>query len=68
MLADPEGMIQGRERKFDAAKMVIKTLEKIHKTNVEFKFQGSIETNTHIWSENDIDIVTSIFTLYCFIF
>ena len=23
MLADPEGMIQGRERKFDAAKMII---------------------------------------------
>jgi hypothetical protein len=41
----------------EAAKEVIKHLEKSHGKEVDFKFQGSIETNTHIWSENDVDVV-----------
>lgn len=41
----------------NAAQMVISTLKKNHGNEVDFKFQGSVETNTHIWSENDVDIV-----------
>lgn len=40
-----------------AAEMVIKTLEKNHGSEVEFRYQGSVETNTHIWNENDVDLV-----------
>ncbi|MFH6942602.1 hypothetical protein [Flavobacterium sp. FlaQc-50] len=41
----------------EAAKKVIEHLKKSHGSDVEFKFQGSVETNTHILSENDIDLV-----------
>lgn len=40
-----------------AAEMVIEHLKKSHGKEVEFKFQGSVQTNTHILSENDIDLV-----------
>lgn len=41
----------------ETAKKVIAHLERSHGTEVEFKFQGSVETNTHILSENDVDVV-----------
>lgn len=40
-----------------AAEMVIENLKKSHGNEVDFKLQGSVVTNTHIWSENDIDLV-----------
>jgi len=40
-----------------AAEMVIENLKKSHGKEVDFKYQGSVQTNTHILSENDIDIV-----------
>lgn len=40
-----------------AAKQVISHLERSHGNEVEFKLQGSIETNTHILKDNDIDLV-----------
>lgn len=40
-----------------AADMVKKTLDKSHGKDVEFKIQGSVATNTHIWNENDVDLV-----------
>jgi hypothetical protein len=41
----------------EAANAVINNLKKSHCKEVDFRFQGSVETNTHIWSENDVDIV-----------
>lgn len=41
----------------EAAAKVIAHLKRSHGTLVEFKYQGSVETNTHILSENDIDVV-----------
>ena len=41
----------------EAAKKVMFHLQKSHGNEVEFKFQGSIETNTHILKDNDIDLV-----------
>ena len=40
-----------------AADMVIATLKRSHGSEVDFRRQGSIMTNTHIWNENDVDIV-----------
>lgn len=40
-----------------AADMVIATLKKSHGSEVDFRRQGSTVTNTHIWNENDVDIV-----------
>jgi hypothetical protein len=40
-----------------AANMVIEILRKNHGNEVDFRKQGSIVTNTHIWNENDVDIV-----------
>lgn len=40
-----------------AADMVKKTLDKSHGKDVDFKVQGSVATNTHIWNENDVDLV-----------
>lgn len=40
-----------------AAKKVMAHLENSHGNEVTFKFQGSIETNTHILKDNDIDLV-----------
>ncbi len=44
-------------RSKEAANKVIEHLKKSHGNEVDFKFQGSVETNTHIMSENDIDLV-----------
>lgn len=41
----------------EAAGKVIEHLKKSHGNEVDFKFQGSVETNTHIMSENDIDLL-----------
>lgn len=41
----------------EAAEKVIAQLKKSHGSAVEFKYQGSVETNTHILSENDVDLV-----------
>ncbi|AXG73558.1 hypothetical protein DVK85_04655 [Flavobacterium arcticum] len=40
-----------------AAKKVMVHLEKLHDKNIEFRFQGSVETNTHILNDNDIDLL-----------
>jgi hypothetical protein len=44
-------------RSKEAAEKVIAHLKRSHGSVVEFKYQGSVETNTHILSENDIDFV-----------
>lgn len=44
-------------RSKEAAQKVIAHLKKSHGSEVEFKYQGSVETNTHILSENDIDLL-----------
>jgi hypothetical protein len=41
----------------EAANKVKKYLIKSHGDEVDFKLQGSIETNTHILKDNDIDLV-----------
>lgn len=44
-------------RSKEASEKVIAHLKRSHGSEVEFKYQGSVETNTHILSENDIDFV-----------
>jgi hypothetical protein len=41
----------------ESANKVIAHLKRSHGSEVDFKLQGSIETNTHILKDNDVDLV-----------